>query len=387
MDILQVPHLILKYIISHLDTVDKICFVISSKRWYEERSSYLTLPIDDMMRNPSDFNRCYIFMKSFLEQMHITERKKIIDPYYDIDQLSQLIKGISNTVTHLRFGPNFNDIIPPNLIPNHITHLHFGYDFNQELKLNLIPSSCVFLQFGHEFNSKIQIGAIPESVTKLIFGYDFNQKLQPGMIPIGVKYLKFGDHFVQGLELGTLPQTITHLEFGYFYNGFIKKNILPSGLTHLTFGGYYNQSLPKGRENLRDLIPSSTHTLELGAYFNSFTTKSLLSTIKYLRFTEDNEMGYTKVVPKGFLLSSIDTLCVPTQFFQHNSLETISSHIKNIIIEKDGEALHIRLLSKDYALALTKNVIGGFISTKQLNQLVNADIMTIVKKINAKLFK
>jgi hypothetical protein len=80
-------------------------------------------------------------------------------------------------VTHLTFGPCFNQPLKENDIPKSVTHLTFGHDFNQPLKENDIPNSVTNLRFGYNFNQPLKEGDIPNKVIYLNIGNNFNQEL------------------------------------------------------------------------------------------------------------------------------------------------------------------------------------------------------------------
>jgi hypothetical protein len=84
---------------------------------------------------------------------------------------------IPNSVTHLTFGNNFNQLLKADDIPNRVTHLRFGTCFNQPLKEGDIPNSVIHLRFGHYFNQPLKEGDIPNKIMYLRFGSTFNQEL------------------------------------------------------------------------------------------------------------------------------------------------------------------------------------------------------------------
>ena len=113
------------------------------------------------------------------------------------------------SVTHLKFGRNFNEPID-GCIPNSVTHLKFGYYFNRPIN-GCIPNSVIHLEFGYVFNQPID-DCIPNSVTHLKFGYLFDQPIN-GCIPNSVTHLKFGQRFDQSIN-GCIPNSVTHLTNG-----------------------------------------------------------------------------------------------------------------------------------------------------------------------------
>jgi hypothetical protein len=124
----------------------------------------------------------------------------IIDSVYTI-----LNDGLSNCITHLTFGDNFDEHILGR-IPCGVTHLKFGNKFNQ------------------------QIDYLLNSITHLTLGDNFNRPIS--RLPYRLSHLTFGKHFNQSIR-GIIPYTVTHLNLGYEFNQSIE-SALPDGLLQLT---------------------------------------------------------------------------------------------------------------------------------------------------------
>ena len=112
--------------------------------------------------------------------------------------------------------------------PKSITKLTFDYFFNDYVRN--IPNTVTHLKFGDHFNQILNEGDIPYSVTHLKFGLYFNQKINDA-IPKNVKYLKFGSYFNRSIH--DLPHSITHLALGRFFNKNVK--YFPKSIIYLEF--------------------------------------------------------------------------------------------------------------------------------------------------------
>uniref|UniRef100_A0A6C0C9X5 F-box domain-containing protein n=1 Tax=viral metagenome TaxID=1070528 RepID=A0A6C0C9X5_9ZZZZ len=110
-------------------------------------------------------------------------------------------------ITHLTFGGIFNQPMCKN-IPL-VTHLTLGGCFNRSITTN-IPRSVTHLKFGFHFNQIIKKGDIPSSVIHLTFGFSFNQQIDQHNIPSSVTHLKFKSPH---RSIDSVPKTVRHIKF------------------------------------------------------------------------------------------------------------------------------------------------------------------------------
>jgi hypothetical protein len=81
---------------------------------------------------------------------------------------------------------------------------HLFVDFLQE---QAIPAGVTHLTFGPDFNQPVEAGVLPAGLTHLTFGMLFNQPIPVGVLRAGLTHLTFGDVFNRP---GVLPDTLTH---------------------------------------------------------------------------------------------------------------------------------------------------------------------------------
>uniref|UniRef100_A0A6C0CAA4 F-box and FNIP repeat-containing protein n=1 Tax=viral metagenome TaxID=1070528 RepID=A0A6C0CAA4_9ZZZZ len=222
---------------------------------------------------------CYSKFPKFVTHLQIDWTSTM--PCYDIP----------STVTHLRFGYQFNlDIV--DRIPSSVRFLSIGPPFDKSIKhlptsvtyltintlhsepVSTIPSSITHLTLGPDFNQSIK-NRIPPSVTHLTFGRSFNQQIK-NYIPNSVTHLIFGDKFDQQLH-DCIPRSVTHLQIGAAFNNIVT-DCIPLSVTHLTLGGLFNKSI-------KYLIPSTVTHITFNKYFRG-NIKHLPTTVTHLIFRE-----------------------------------------------------------------------------------------------------
>jgi len=85
------------------------------------------------------------------------------------------IPELSNNITHIIFGENFNDEVDN--LPLSVINIKFGYLFNK--RVDNLPSQLTHITFGKRFNK--EIGKLPKGLTHLSFGRyrsDFSHSIE-----------------------------------------------------------------------------------------------------------------------------------------------------------------------------------------------------------------
>eukprot|EP00434_Breviolum_minutum_P040825 symbB.v1.2.036296.t1/scaffold5092.1/size31036/1 len=162
----------------------------------------------------------------------------------------------------LILGAEYNLPLRNVQLPKTLETLTFGNLFNQSLVDVTFPESLQTLTFGDDFDQSLTGVQLPENLRSLTFGGDFNQRLSGTKFPDALENLTFGILFNQSLAEATLPSKLQRLALGDAFNQRMAQVKLPNTLQYLALGDAFNQSL----EDISSMVlPSSLHTLELGA--------------------------------------------------------------------------------------------------------------------------
>ena len=169
------------------------------------------------------------------------------------------ISNLPASITHLSFGANFNR--PIDNLSLHIVNLKLGRAFNQNV--NKLPKTLKYLSFGACFNKKVE--HLPQGLMYLKLGHGFNKPINN--LPRTLMYLKLGNNFNQPVDY--FPPFLTHVKFGYNFNQSV--SLLPDSVTHLYLGYSFDQKLTK--------LPASLQHLTLSSYKHSIKHLPLTITI------------------------------------------------------------------------------------------------------------
>jgi hypothetical protein len=233
----------------------------------------------------------------------LNENNKYNYKYHDlylVSRFNHLANFLSNTLTHLFFGYDFDRLVN---LSNSIINLSFGYSFNRELNL---PNSIIQLTFGFAFNRELNL---PSGLIHLTFGNNFDQPIN---LPSGLIHLTFGNNFNQPLNL---PNKLRHLTFGKY---FVQEVNLPFELKYL--------KLNSNCQYMIDNLVNSIEELELGELFN-LELNNLVNSIRKITF--EKYSYYNKDL--NLLPDSIEFICLPFRYQQKiynfpKSLKLIKCH-------------------------------------------------------------
>ncbi|EFA75659.1 hypothetical protein PPL_10920 [Heterostelium album PN500] len=248
--IVNLSHLILNKIISYVyDNIDRICFSLVCKRWYNERDKYLIFNSDRIKLfalNSTDTKKNHKHFK-------LTSYNNIFKKSIQSKTISSLFVGNKN---YSYCDYHFNDIRKLNSIPNNVSNIYIDIRFKlfaDELKhlYQLISESqsvtmldgCSTLKYGlpksiktirfKHFNEPLVKGSLPNSIEELVFNSNFKQEILPGVLPEGLSKLKIYSYQYE-IRPGVLPVSL--LEFtldNYHYE--IHPGVLPASLLKFTF--------------------------------------------------------------------------------------------------------------------------------------------------------
>jgi hypothetical protein len=130
----------------------------------------------------------------------------------------------------------FNQPIGSGVLPQSLTHLIFSFNFQQIIDVNNIPKTLTHFTCHGPFYVQMmnQKSKLPKNIKHVTFGDDFDISLKSRILPKMLTHLTFGSKFNQYLDAGDLPQTLTHLTLGKAFNKQLSPGVLPSKLEHLT---------------------------------------------------------------------------------------------------------------------------------------------------------
>ncbi|GAM28326.1 hypothetical protein SAMD00019534_115020, partial [Acytostelium subglobosum LB1] len=134
-------------------------------------------------------------------------------------------------------GDNHDFIFPPQLhghqpLPSSLTSLSIQLEHQQHLAL--LSQALTRLDLGHQYDCPIPPGSLPSSLVHLTIGNSFNQVLPEGALPASLVDLSLGDKFNHAMPTGVLPPTLTSLSLGRDYKQSVKQTSLPGTLKILS---------------------------------------------------------------------------------------------------------------------------------------------------------
>ncbi|GAM19153.1 hypothetical protein SAMD00019534_023280, partial [Acytostelium subglobosum LB1] len=276
----SLPHTILQHILSSLDNLDRLCFTLTCKLWFEQRDRYLVLHTSDTFLFSAYYYANSPLFKFNSYRMALCRSLEKHGGLFDQEVSNQpMDTPIYAYVNYLYFSNTFNYPLPKLWIPGSITTLRFGFSFNHPLLEDTLPFGLRTLAFGNSFNQRIIPGTLPTSLRKLAFGNDFNKPLEFGAIPNGVETISFGNCYDEPLVAGTLPSSTKHLCFGNNFDQDVLPSVLPKSIVSLKFGYYFNRSLSGG------VLPPQLKSLRVDRGFKKeLMQKDLPESITKLRY-------------------------------------------------------------------------------------------------------
>ncbi|GAM23185.1 hypothetical protein SAMD00019534_063600 [Acytostelium subglobosum LB1] len=309
------------------DNVDVICFALTCKTLYSNRSKLMTvnlapslkgtvIPILKAAQSIATTNS----LSDIIAMSNNNNNNNMISQSitFSNDFNEQIPIGlIPTSVTVINFGNSFNQTLPQGSLPPGLTDVSFGYHFNQPLDIGSLPSTLISCHFGSsEYDQEITTDWLPQSLQTLGFGDNFNQPLSAPssssssslVLPPSLTVLSLGENFNQPLSKDALPVTINYLRFGRKFNHPLSPGVIPHGLNWLIMGSQFNHIIKPGD------LPSSITVFSLGNSYNQlFEAGALPSSLLRLRI-----MGlYDKqFIPGCSLPNSLQELTVGPAFNQ-----------------------------------------------------------------------
>ncbi|EFA86721.1 hypothetical protein PPL_00526 [Heterostelium album PN500] len=237
---IELPHLILRYIINHVDcNTDRLNLSLTCRKLYQERDKYLIFDTTHFTYSALFYERSsQINLNSYRQQFKFSQNNRLNQLLYIVDDRSSVTtKSTSSSSTstatststststtntsdskkiHYYIHNNtvnksecleFNEQLQPVLnfryledqpLSRLITTIRFDDDI-LEFDPLLLPSTVHTLILGEEFNRPLTEGMIPAGIQTLVFGYKYNQLLFPGVLPPSVTDLTLQESFNQPL--------------------------------------------------------------------------------------------------------------------------------------------------------------------------------------------
>ncbi|EFA75124.1 hypothetical protein PPL_11198 [Heterostelium album PN500] len=235
--IVNLSHLILNKIISHLDdNVDIICFSLVCKRWYDERDKYLIFNIDridlfalntfDIKQNNEHF-KLPSYHNNFLKSIQSKTNCKLAigdfvsDSYDyhcdDATSLNSIPSNVSTIYISSRYSYHHDNLEYLHKLISE-SHSVTTFDGCSTLKYGL-SNSMKTLRFDHTFDEPLVKGSLPASLEELDFEEDFNLEIPPGVLPDGLRKLTLNNYQFE-LQPGVLPSSLTYLNLTSFNDPF-----------------------------------------------------------------------------------------------------------------------------------------------------------------------
>ncbi|EFA77924.1 hypothetical protein PPL_08568 [Heterostelium album PN500] len=248
--IVNLSHLILNKIISYLDdNIDRICFSLVCKRWYNDRDKYLIFNIDStdlFTLNTTDFKQYHkhfklqsyhnIFIKSIQSKTDCSlyigyKNYDNLDYHYDDQEYLYRLISESQSVTTLngcstlKYG-----------LPKSIRSLTFN-NFDEPLVKGSLHNSLEVLDF-QDFNQEILPGVLPDGLRKLTLN-SYQYEIQAGVLPCGLREFILTCYDFE-IKAGVLPVGLLEfsLESSISYQYDIQPGVLPLSLEYLSLDSY-----------------------------------------------------------------------------------------------------------------------------------------------------
>ncbi|EFA75661.1 hypothetical protein PPL_10922 [Heterostelium album PN500] len=240
--IVNLSHLILNKITNLIDdNIDKICFSLVCKRWFDDRDKYLIFNTDNIYISSvnsieiKDFkNNQYFRLKSYENIFHKSIESKN-------DCVLIIAKNKFNLITFWEMQRTQNFIYYEDKIreieyfPSYITKIDIKTDFFDEEDLIHFYRALNKSQSVTELNrcGTLKYG-LPQSIRKLSLASYFNDELVKGCLPANLVTLEFGTYFNKQIKHGILPESLVILKYGWVYKISPEIGVLPASLKVLS---------------------------------------------------------------------------------------------------------------------------------------------------------
>ncbi|EFA76277.1 hypothetical protein PPL_10038 [Heterostelium album PN500] len=313
---INISHLLLSNIVKRLDdNVDRICLSLVCKRWYNERSGYLSFNTDKinifnennkhsiylnsykslLFNSIKQKNNCTLIISDTklnydyhladselmeidsINTMNVSKIEMTTD--YQPSVLKKLYQLISdcNSIRSLKYCCSLDCVLPVNL-----TCLSFSDDFDEPLLPGYLPPKLIKLKFGLAFNQPIGIGLLPSTLETLILGDAYNHPIVVGALPASLRVLNInGVDYEHGFKVGSLPFGLQELCYSSVKIP-IGEDVLPTTLLTLNYAPVLWMKSIQSLTNLKtlsfsDLNHSINESFDLDMLPRSLTNLSVFS--------------------------------------------------------------------------------------------------------------
>ncbi|EFA83700.1 hypothetical protein PPL_02767 [Heterostelium album PN500] len=295
----NISHLLLAKIISYLDdNIDRICFTLVCRRWFNDRHRYLLFNDIKHVGVPNMSKICMNSYKSLInDSMQQKRSKMIMGPnnrykYYSsgIQTATINISGSNSNTTSYVLAENLYQIESNSNITNikrcltlkdkfppSLTSLSLDQAFEEPLFRDCFPQSLRKLRLNKD-TQPLGHGVLPSSLEKLII-VKLMHPIEPGVLPASLRSLYIIYSKIEGfLKVGSLPNQLE----SYFHSMnviHIEDNVLPTSLKSLmnipTIWIPHLSSLVNLR-SLSFLLLRNTVVLDLSVLPSSLTALNLI---------------------------------------------------------------------------------------------------------------
>ncbi|EFA86078.1 hypothetical protein PPL_01315 [Heterostelium album PN500] len=334
---INLPFVLISVIVNNItDNIDRVCFSLVCKRWFDNRNKYLLFNVNNTLKiptsSPSPINNdqqshnttntvgsyqsvysTSLEFKEIVSMMILDNDTKIINDFYDLtlDQKTFSQYGILTTVREIFISAKVDlpddALLSSNIIkinglknfkmklPPTTKFLHFSGSSIEDFTKDCFPSGLEELTIRSLLSNHLTKGMLPDGLKSIFFGLRKDQPIEPGVLPLSLRSLTLSRAKPNQLaKAGVLPPNLESLRFLGFPPTIINEHYLPQTLQTLQFVPSswipFMKSLPnlttlilgfsnENALNLSDLPPTLT-SLALSSRYH---LKSALSpAIKYL---------------------------------------------------------------------------------------------------------
>ncbi|EGG23282.1 hypothetical protein DFA_05414 [Cavenderia fasciculata] len=256
----SLPDILILHIIDHMETIDRICFVLVCKRWWDRITKIMRFVIPPHVLTSKE--RYSVASSSSFSS---TSTSSVTIP-------SSSIKPLSNQLLTFVYLNSFKEVLERSTtnsfileeitddIPRDtgITHLYLSKSLNKPIPPMKIPPSVQYIDLGHLFDQPLSVGVLPPNLVTLKVSYNFAHRLEPGDLPASLQRLELGGLYNHPLELGLLPKGLKKVILSDCYNHPIEEpGIIPEGVVYCFLGFKFNKHIPAG------VLPNSVQSLKL----------------------------------------------------------------------------------------------------------------------------
>ncbi|EFA76194.1 hypothetical protein PPL_10411 [Heterostelium album PN500] len=258
------------------DNLDRICWSLVCKRWFDNRDKYLLFNTDEisLMSNYNNYNSAAPFHLQSYKSIYLKSIDKKRDCIFNIGLGYPYCPKYDYSIEYRAFKKIDS-------IPSNVTTVILDDNFLSNSRHNLIDSEHLSKLLSQSPNVKELQNCktlkykLPEEIQTLSIHSRSFEELTANNIPRGIKNITLKvNHFKQQIGRGVLPEGLESICFGSEYRIKIEPDVLPSSLKHLYLESdltkLKKQSLPANLEVLqlpkensinKLLLPNTLHTI------------------------------------------------------------------------------------------------------------------------------